>query len=314
MGFSYGNSLETRKNGFYGTCLHGLNSQYFPGCTQYWDVCGMTIEQCAQLCKDNNFTNLNNNPATKYGVALSELECQAFEVYIPTSTVPDPQDRNFVETNGIKGHCHLQSFYPGTKISESSKCNKNWGGGNYNWYYEKIPPAPTPAPPSYKLSDQTCAQDETGKTLGPSDVGTVPTGSSAFTVDITFMPSTSDPKLGTLVRWGTVWGRSLVVRMNHADEVRLISNQDSHFPCKPGGDLRYKTHRYVASYDGTTRRAWMDGVKCGEDKPPKPNVDKQTPFCIGYLLAGGTDRSFKGTIENVHIYDSDVHNQLGLQA
>jgi hypothetical protein len=112
--FVAGNPDEARKNGYYGGCLHGIGGQ--------GSVEGMTIEECAVKCLDNDFTG-GNGGIGQYNEL--PLQCDAFEVYIP----------DYVDSDS-KGHCHLQNFVNNKEFCNGYP-NPNWGGGDHNYYYAK---------------------------------------------------------------------------------------------------------------------------------------------------------------------------------
>ena len=65
-----------------------------------------------------------------------------------------------------------------------------------------------------------------------------------------------------------------------------------------------KWHHVAATYDGTTRMIWVNGLLLAQDNPAPPDVEGTDNFCIGSSNSNGVfaDEYFKGDIRNVKIW------------
>ena len=66
-----------------------------------------------------------------------------------------------------------------------------------------------------------------------------------------------------------------------------------------GGDFRTAWHSVVGTWDGTTRRIYIDGLLAASDTPPAPNIGT-TSFIVGKTLS---DFNLKGWIDELLIAD-----------
>lgn len=132
--------------------------------------------------------------------------------------------------------------------------------------------------------------------------GTIPTngfpvGNSNYTIES--WVKTSDNSYNTVMFWGNT-------NTNAANAVRL----------EPGGKIRNywwnndlvvdaptvndgNWHHIAASFDGTTRNIYMDGIMLGSDNPSGHNISAGTTCFLG---GGGYQDPFKGSLDEVRVF------------
>ena len=128
----------------------------------------------------------------------------------------------------------------------------------------------------------------------------VPTGSSPYTIAFWMRPDSS----GGANSEGMIgWGTSATRQCNN---VRMEgNNQVKHYwwgadlQASASGNLRGDWHFIAATFDGSTRKLYVDGGVIGSDTPGTPSVSTAS-FYVGRTTLA-TDGYFKGYLDDVRI-------------
>ena len=140
-----------------------------------------------------------------------------------------------------------------------------------------------------------------------SSTSNIPVANSNYTISVWFNPDT----LGTkgLIGWGG-YGTN-----NAVNAIRLTATGIENV--WGGNDLSVTTsistgswHNVVATFDGTTRVLYLDGVQIGSDTPTNHNVTTSSNMTVGRTDAS---QYFDGKISFVQVFNSAITSQQVLQ-
>ncbi|MDF3077372.1 MAG: hypothetical protein K0S09_1261, partial [Sphingobacteriaceae bacterium] len=134
--------------------------------------------------------------------------------------------------------------------------------------------------------------------------GGLPTGNSTYAIEAWIKP-TSTSVANAIVGWGN-WGATDQVNcFRLSGPTTLINYWWGHdLVVTVPNLLDGKWHHVVASFDGTTRSIYTDGVLRGSDKPTGHNVPYSTNATIGSANpVDGYGEYFDGSIDEVRIWN-----------
>lgn len=138
----------------------------------------------------------------------------------------------------------------------------------------------------------------------------VPQGSSFYTIEAYIKPSVHSSN--GIVGWGNYGSDNQVNALRLGDGNNIINYwwaRDLYAPL--GVSLAdNKWYHIAATYDGTKRRIYVDGVIKAEDSPSSPSVASAANFRIGSTNNG---EYFKGAIDDVRIWNV-ARTQAQIQA
>ncbi|WP_191906468.1 LamG-like jellyroll fold domain-containing protein [Hymenobacter baengnokdamensis] len=136
----------------------------------------------------------------------------------------------------------------------------------------------------------------------------VPVGNSAYTIEAWIKP-TSMGVYG-IVGWGN-YGTTSQVNALRLDPSGVIYNYWwANDLAANVGDISGKWHHVAATFDGTTRSIYLDGVLKASDKPSGHNVPDASNLRIGSTNNG---EYFPGSLDEVRIYNTGL-TQAQVQA
>jgi hypothetical protein len=129
----------------------------------------------------------------------------------------------------------------------------------------------------------------------------VPVGNSAYTIEAWIKP-TSMGVYG-IVGWGT-YGTSNQVNALRLSPTGIINYWWGHDLIVNTPDLSGQWHHVAATFDGTTRTIYLDGVAKDSDTPGAHTVPNANNLRIGSTNSanGGNGEYFPGSIDEVRIY------------
>ena len=126
-------------------------------------------------------------------------------------------------------------------------------------------------------------------------------GTGAYTIQADIKPQ-SDVALGGIVGWGTYGHHSRVNALRMAGPNRLIhywwGNDLGASLSTSLADEQF--HNVAVSYDGSTRKMYVDYVLVGSDSATGYFATDKSSFCVGQT---NNNENFRGGIKNVMIWD-----------
>lgn len=138
----------------------------------------------------------------------------------------------------------------------------------------------------------------------------VPQGASSYTIEAYIKPSVHSSN--GIVGWGNYGSDNRVNALRLGDGNNIINywwGRDLYAPL--GVSLAdNKWYHIAATYDGSKRKIYLDGVLKAEDSPSSPNVASAANFRIGSTNNG---EYFKGSIDDVRIWNV-ARTQAQIQA
>ena len=137
----------------------------------------------------------------------------------------------------------------------------------------------------------------------------VPVGNTAYTIEAWIKPTSMN--VYGIVGWGNYGTNSQTnaLRLDPGNGGQLINYWWNNDLVVQVGDLSGKWHHVAATFDGTTRRIYVDGVLKGSDTPSGHNVPNANNLRIGSTNVntatntGGTNEYFPGGIDEVRVYN-----------
>ena len=133
-----------------------------------------------------------------------------------------------------------------------------------------------------------------------NSITNLPLGAHPYTLSA-WINATDPMGNGGIIGYGTPTGYNISnnLRLNGFSSIHhyWYSNDLTMYPS--GVDFRNSWHHITATWDGTTRSLFLDGILQISDMPVAPNFTAKS-FVIGQTL---NDQNFSGTLDDIAIYD-----------
>jgi hypothetical protein len=142
-----------------------------------------------------------------------------------------------------------------------------------------------------------------------SDSTGVPVGNSSYTLEAWIKPDTHG--VNGIIGWGT-WGAGNQVNALRLDSGNGLVNYwwGNDLRVTPGNLADGQWHHVAATFDGTTRKIYVDGVLMGQDTPSGHSVSSASNLTIGSTNNG---EYFDGGIDSVRVW-SVARTQAQIQS
>ncbi|NEO79936.1 neuraminidase-like domain-containing protein [Moorena sp. SIO4G3] len=132
----------------------------------------------------------------------------------------------------------------------------------------------------------------------------VPIGNEPYTISVWIKPE--DMRTSGIIGWGNYGSTNEVTALaiiGYSD--KFISHYWRDIELNYSVDLTGQWHHVVATFDGTTRKIFLDGQEVAYDKPSGHYVPRGDNFTIGWMGSTGIGSNlyFKGLIAEVGIWD-----------
>ena len=185
-------------------------------------------------------------------------------------------------------------------------------GGTYTGTFSNVDKPPLPNglkwQVNYKPDEVRLTIVDSSKLGGafnfsPGAYATIPTnnfpvGNSSYTIES--WVKTSDNSYNNIMFWGNAnTNASNAIRLEPGGKIRNYWwANDLVVDAPPVNDGNW--HHIAATFDGTTRKIYMDGMLLGSDNPTGKNTAAGT---TGFLGGSGYQDAFKGTLDEVRVFN-----------
>jgi hypothetical protein len=147
--------------------------------------------------------------------------------------------------------------------------------------------------------------DGTNDVVVASNTVGVPSGNSPFTMEALIKPDPANP-IGTIMTWGNrgTANESTGFRLNGSGQLFHYWWAND-IGVTAGNLVDGAWHHVAATYDGTTRSIYVDGVLVGSDTPGAHNAVMANGLSVGGAFISGTtqEEMYKGGMDEVRVWN-----------